>query len=229
MSGREAILGRIRQSLGAGADDTARAATVAKRLSKPPKGIIPARGQLDERGRVALFSTMAEQVFASVRHVKGADDVPKAVTEYLRSRNLPSSVRMGGDPRLAAMPWQKQKALQVKSGPSDGEDEAGVSHAFGAVAESGTLVMTSGPENPTTVNFLPEHHIVIVDAGDIDGDLETVLAKVRRTYGKKRMPRTVNLITGPSRSGDIEQKLLLGAHGPRAVHIIIVDGAEGPG
>jgi L-lactate dehydrogenase complex protein LldG len=224
VSGREAILGRIRQSLGVPADDAARTATVAKRLARPPKGIIPARGQLDQEGRIALFSTMAEQVFASVRRVKATADVPKAVAEYLRSRNLPSSVRMGDDPRLAAMPWWKQKALQVKSGASDGEDEAGVSHAFGAVAESGTLVMASGPDNPTTVNFLPEHHIVVVDAGDIDGDLETVLGKIRKAYGKRRMPRTVNLITGPSRSGDIEQKLLLGAHGPRAVHIIVVGG-----
>jgi L-lactate dehydrogenase complex protein LldG len=224
MSGREAVLGRIRQSLGAGGDETVRAAAVAKRLSKPQKGIIPARGQLDERARVALFSTMAEGVFASVRHVKGADDVPRAVAEYLRSRNLPSSVRMGDDPRLAVMPWTKQKALQVRRGASDGEDETGVSYAFGAVAETGTLVMTSGPDNPTTVNFLPEHHIVVVDAGDIDGDLETVLAKVRKDYGKRHMPRVVNLITGPSRSGDIEQKLLLGAHGPRAVHIIVVGG-----
>jgi L-lactate dehydrogenase complex protein LldG len=83
-------------------------------------------------------------------------------------------------------------------------------------------VLTSGGDNPTTINFLPEHHIVVVDAKDVAGDMETVLSRVRRKFGKGEMPRTLNFITGPSRSGDIEQKLLLGAHGPRALHIIMV-------
>ena len=61
-------------------------------------------------------------------------------------------------------------------------------------------------------------------AKDIAGDYESVLARVRNTYGKGRMPRTVNFITGPSRSGDIEQTLLLGAHGPRRLHIVVVKG-----
>ena len=84
--------------------------------------------------------------------------------------------------------------------------------------------MVSGKDNPTTINFLPEHHIVVVDAADIDGDLEAVLAKIRKSYGKGKMPRTLNLISGPSRSGDVEQKIILGAHGPRALHIIVVGG-----
>lgn len=117
---------------------------------------------------------------------------------------------------------EEQRALEIKRGPSDGYDEAGVSHAFGGIAETGTLVMLSGVDNPTTINFLPEHHIVVVDAEAIDGDLETAIAKIRTRYGKGKMPRTVNLISGPSRSGDIEQKLVLGAHGPRALHLIVV-------
>jgi L-lactate dehydrogenase complex protein LldG len=99
-----------------------------------------------------------------------------------------------------------------------------VSHAFGGIAETGTLVMTSGKDNPSTINFLPEHHIVVINAKDVDGDMETVLAKVRKKFGKGVMPRTLNFITGPSRSGDIEQKIILGAHGPRALHIIVVGG-----
>lgn len=222
MSAREAILGRVGKALGGGGDDRARRAAVSERLVKAPKGLIPARGQLDQAGRVALFSAMAEKVFASVAHVAGPDDVPQAVAEYLRSRNLPAVLRMGADPRLASMPWRKQKALAVRTGASDGDDEVGVSHALGGVAESGTLALVSGRDNPTTINFLPEHHIVVLDAKDIAGDLETVIARVRRRYGKGAMPRTLNFITGPSRSGDIEQKLLLGAHGPRALHIIVV-------
>ncbi len=154
--------------------------------------------------------------------MKKADDVPRAVASYLREKNLPASVRMGADARLGAMPWDAQRALEVKSGASDGDDEAGVSFAAAGIAETGTIVLPSGPDNPTTINFLPEHHIVVVDAADIAGDMETVLARIRERFGKGQMPRTLNFVTGPSRSGDIEQKLLLGAHGPRALHLIVV-------
>lgn len=222
MSARDNILGKVKASLGAGANDAARRAAVAERLTMAPAGVIPARGQLEPAQRVALFKEMATKLSASVEHVRRAADVPKAVTEYLRGRNLPAAVRMGADPRLAAMPWVKQRALEMRYGPSDGDDDAGVSHATAAVAETGTLVMTSGADNPTTINFLPEHHIVVVDAADVAGDLETAFARIRETWGKGEMPRTVNLISGPSRSGDIEQKIILGAHGPRALHIIVV-------
>jgi L-lactate dehydrogenase complex protein LldG len=91
-----------------------------------------------------------------------------------------------------------------------------------ATAESGTLLLASGPDTPTTINFRPETHVVVVDAGDIVGDYETVWDVVRERYGKGALPRTVNMITGPSRSGDIEQTIILGAHGPRRLHIVIV-------
>jgi len=171
---------------------------------------------------VDLFQSMAEKFAATVVRVKSARDVPAAVSDYLRSKNLPSRAAIGSDPRLAAMPWKGQKHLELKAGPSDGKDETGISHAFAAIAETGTLVMTSGADNPTTLNFLPENHIVVVEASKVTGDLESVMAEIRSTFGKGQMPRTVNFITGPSRSGDIEQKIILGAHGPRALHIVLV-------
>lgn len=224
MSAREAILGKVRASLGASPDDAARRATVAERLRQAPRGVIPERGKLPRAERVALFCSLAEKLSATVERVRGADAVPKAVSAYLRERNLAASVRMGTDGRLAGMPWDRQRTLQIRCGPSDGDDEVGLSHAAAAIAETGTLVMVSGEANPTTINFLPDHHIVVVDAADIEGDLETALDRIRIARGKGNMPRTVNLISGPSRSGDIEQKIILGAHGPRALHIIVVGG-----
>jgi len=224
MSARDAILGKVRASLGVSHRDEARLSAVAERLTDAPRGVIPERGRLPRAERVALFCSLAEKLSATVERVGNVDAVPKAVSTYLKERNLPASVRMGADSRLAGMPWDRQRTLQVKFGPSDGDDEIGMSHATAAVAETGTLVMTSGEPNPTTINFLPDHHIVVVDAADIEGDLETALDRIRIAHGKGNMPRTVNLISGPSRSGDIEQKLILGAHGPRALHIIIVDG-----
>ncbi len=224
MSAREAILGKVRRALGAGEDDADRLAAVTQRLGQTPKGVVPARAQLDQEGRVALFCTMARSAAASVVRVAGEDDVPNAVSTYLRSKNLAAKVRMGNDRRLKQMPWVNERNLQVRNGPSDGSDEVAVSHASAAIAETGTLALWSGKDNPTTLNFLPDHHVVVVGAKDIEGDLEAVMERVRTRFGKSEMPRTLNFVTGPSRSGDIEQTLLLGAHGPRALHIIVVDG-----
>jgi L-lactate dehydrogenase complex protein LldG len=222
MSARDAILTKVRRSLGVAGDEIDRRALTADRLTRAPRGLIPARGQLDAPGRVALFRTMAEKVSASVVKVADAADVPAAVAEYLRSKNLPASLRRGADPRLDAMPWDGVPNVEVRVGVSDGRDLVSVSHAAGGVAETGTLALLSGPENPTTLNFLPDHHIVVVLAEDIVGDYETFWSRLRERFGKGEMPRTVNFVTGPSRSGDIEQTILLGAHGPRALHVIIV-------
>jgi L-lactate dehydrogenase complex protein LldG len=220
-SPREDILANIRRSLGVTGAEAPRRANVATRLENAPPGIIPERGQLAPAARVAMFKHQAERAQASVTQVARPEDVPAEVARFLRDHNLPATIRIGEDARLTAMPWG-ETALDVASGRSDGADPNAVSHAFGGVAESGTLAMISGADNPTTLNFLPDNHIVIVSAADIAGDYETIWGRLRERVGKGTMPRTVNLITGPSRSADIEKTLLLGAHGPRTLHIVIV-------
>jgi L-lactate dehydrogenase complex protein LldG len=221
MNAREAIFGKIRRALGVSGEELRRNATVDDRLTRRPPGIIPQRGQLPTEDRVVLFSAMAAKVSATVARVADAFDLPAAVGEYLRQHNLPAALRMGDDPILAELAWERT-AIEIKRGRSDGTDAVGLSHAFAGVAESGTLVLTSGPDNPTTINFLPETHIVAVRAEDIAGDYEAVWDRLRERYGRGVLPRTVNWVTGPSRSGDIEQTILLGAHGPRRLHIIVV-------
>jgi L-lactate dehydrogenase complex protein LldG len=222
MSARESLLSRLRTALQVSSDDAARKSVVAARLNSAPNGVIPARGQLPAKDQIALFLKMAEKVSVTITRVSTPANAPSAVSEYLRSRNLPARLRMGEDKRLAAMSWAKEKNLDIKRGASDGTDEVCVSHAFGGIAETGTFMLVSGSDNPTTLNFLPEHHVIVMNAADIKGDLESLLTALRQTYGKGEMPRTVNLVTGPSRSGDIEQTILLGAHGPRAVHLVLV-------
>ena len=220
---RAEILANIRRSLGVTGTEAPRRSAVDERIERAPRGIIPARGQVTGAERIALFRAEAERAQATVTTVASANAVPAAVTDYLRRHNLPAAVRMRADERLAAMPWG-ETSLEITKGPSSGSDLNGVSHAFAGVAESGTLVLVSGEDNPTTLNFLPDNHIVVVNARDIAGDYEEVWGRIRFTYGKGQMPRTVNFVTGPSRSGDIEQTLLLGAHGPRRVHIVVVEG-----
>ena len=223
---RADILSNIRRSLGVTGLEAPRRAAVAERLERAPKGVVPERGHLDAAGRKNLFQQQAEGVQASVALVAAAAEIPAEVARYLRDANLPATIRTGTDPRLASLPWANT-ALSLSQGASLGGDLNGVSHAFAAVAETGTLILVSGAENPTTLNFLPDNHIVVINASDIAGDYETVWQTLRQAFGKGQMPRTVNMITGPSRSGDIEQTILLGAHGPRALHIIVVEGSHG--
>jgi L-lactate dehydrogenase complex protein LldG len=115
-----------------------------------------------------------------------------------------------------------ERMLSVNTGAAESGDLVAISHAFGAVAETGTLVLASGRANPTTLNFLPDTHIVVVDRDEVAGDYETVWQRLREEFGGRTMPRVVNWITGPSRSADIEQTLVLGAHGPRRLHVIVV-------
>ncbi len=220
---RTDVFSSIRRSLAVKGDERTRLQIVAERLDRAPKGVIPARGQVSGEALVEVFRAQAEAALATVRVVDSGAEVPQAVAEFLRDHNLPATLRMGDDPRLKAMPWG-ETALEMSQGRSDGGDLSAVSHALGGVAESGTAVMVSGPENPSTLNFLPDNHIIVIAAKDIAGDYERVFAKLRATYGKGQMPRTVNFITGPSRSGDIEQTLLLGAHGPRRLHLVVVKG-----
>ncbi|MFV0281760.1 MAG: lactate utilization protein C [Rhodoblastus sp.] len=222
MSARDDILFGIRNALRVNGAEAPRRAAVEARLSGAPRGVTPARGQLEGKERIGLFRKMAEGAFASVAVVSDANEAPAEAARWLRDNNLPATLRMGADKRLAAMPWSAT-ALDMAQGPSDGRDLNAVSHAFGGVAESGTLIMTSGPENPSTLNFLPDNHIVVLSGADLKGDYESVFDRLREKYGKGAMPRTVNMITGPSRSADIAQTMLLGAHGPRKLHIVIVD------
>ena len=120
------------------------------------------------------------------------------------------------------MPWARPRS-RSRTGRPTGDDLNAVRAAFAGVAETGTLALVSGPDNPTTLNFLPDNHIVVLSRDDDRRRLRKRLRRAARPFTARRRCRgRVNFITGPSRSADIEQTLLLGAHGPRRLHIVIV-------
>jgi L-lactate dehydrogenase complex protein LldG len=221
MTARDTVLGKIRKALAVSGEELRRNAAVDDRITKAPVGVIPARGQLAPEEQRALFVTMAEKAAATVTRVPDTAAIPEAVAAYLRMHNLPARLRMGEDAMLDGLAWPRTQ-IELKRGPSDGSDSVGISHAAAGVAESGTIVLTSGSDNPTTINFLPDTHIVVLEGKDVVGDYETVWQRLRAKFGRGTMPRTVNWVTGPSRSGDIEQTILFGAHGPRRLHIVVV-------
>lgn len=232
-AGREDILGDIRRSLGrSGPIDGARAAELRERMANPRRNLIPARADLPEPEMVDLFQTMAEGVFASVDRVADMASVPAALTDYLKRENLPAQVVMAPDKTLDTASWESEPLLEVRRGVPVESDMVSVTSAPAAVAETGTLAMFSGPDHPSTLNFLPETHVVVLPANRVAKTYEDVWDLIRERVADDRNgldglpPRTVNFITGPSRSGDIEQTLLLGAHGPRRLHIILVDTDE---
>ena len=218
---RERIFGRIRR-MAAKADETARAAAVEERLAHPKANLIPKRGQGDDAHRIAVFTRYMEAVGGTVEVIDDIDDVPARVADYLRNTNRPARIRRGADPLLAKLPWHRAGTLEVSEGRAEDSDKASLTHAFAAAAESGTIIQLSGPDNPTTLNFLPEAHIVVLKVADLHASYEEAWARLRALYGPGHMPRTVNMISGPSRTADIEQTIVRPAHGPKDMHVIIV-------
>lgn len=233
---REQILGRIRRKLGA--ENRAQSErAVAQRLKNPgPQGDanpIPDRAQGKNRDeRLKIFRDRAERVNCTVAGVSSLDEVPAAIADYLAERNLPSSAVMSPDSGLDGIPWDNQPLLTVRRGRSEDSDAVGITPVVAGVAETGTLVMLSGAETPTTINLTPDTHVAVVRTSQIVGTYEETWAELRRREPRSGdgnfMPRTVNWITGPSRTADIAKTIFLGAHGPRQIHIVLVDdgGAE---
>lgn len=221
MSARDAMLARIRAKLPK-APDEARRAAVEERLSEHPRNLIPQRGIGDEAHRIRVFTEMMEAVGGTVEILDDINDVPDSVAAYLRNNNLPAHVRRGSDPVLARLPWHRGGALEVAEGRAHESDRASVTRAFAGVVETGTIIQLSGPENPTTLNFLPEAHIVLLEGSALFASYEEAWTKLRGVYGEGAMPRTVNMISGPSRTADIEQTIVRPAHGPKNMHVIIV-------
>lgn len=212
-SARERILGTIKAN---------RAAAGTGALPHPGSGPEPRRAKLPAPEQRALFLRMASQAAASTAVAASRAEIPALIADYLKSHNLPAQLRLAPDPRITGLDWTSQPLLEVSSGGTEGDDLIAVTGAFSGVAETGTLALASGAEAPTLLNFLPENHIVVLDAKDLSGSYEDLWAKLKARYGAE-MPRTLNLVTGPSRSGDIEQTILMGAHGPKRLHIILLD------
>jgi len=227
MSARDDVLGGIRRSLGRGALTGPSADQLAERVAAHRRNLIPARAaSLDAAGRVDLFVQMAEAVQTTVKRVAADSDVPEEVARYLAAENLPAEVTVAPDPSMDALPWAERPLLQIRRGKAEAEDAVSLTPCLAAVAETGTLMLTSGEWTPTTLNFLPDTHIVLLRAGQVVASYEDGWDLLRAQGADKLwgLPRTVNFITGPSRTGDIEQRIELGAHGPRRLHVILVDG-----
>lgn len=214
MNSREDILSRVRARIGRATGNAAVATEAAERwLAARQQGPRPAvAGDL-----LASFREKSEALATTVDVVDDASAAPAAVARYLAARSLP--MRAVGWPGLESQPWRDAGIVFEGRGAVDA-DLVGITGCFCAIAETATLVLLSGPDTPATVSLLPETHIAIVPASRIVPAMEDAWHLLRAEADG--LPRAVNFISGPSRTGDIEQTMVLGAHGPYRVHVVLV-------
>ena len=186
-------------------------------------------------------------VQTTVARVASPTDIPAEVARYLAAENLPAALVVAPDAGLDGIPWDQRPLLQIRRGRAEAHDAVSLTPSLAGIAETGTLMLASGPGTPSTLNFLPDTHIVVLHAGQVvasyedgwdllralcqddppplAGEVDRPTGGLAGANGSPLLPRTVNLITGPSRTGDIEQRIQLGAHGPRRLHVVLVEDA----
>jgi L-lactate dehydrogenase complex protein LldG len=211
---REAVLARVRTALGReGPDDDARAAAHAYLAAhaQGPRPAMPA--DLARR-----FVDRARDMASTVERVATPSQVPEAVARYLASATAHRAPRIVAWPEFVALDW-RSVGIEVNIRVTTGDDDVGITGCFCAIAETGTLVFVTGAQTPSATFLLPDTHVAIVRVDQLVSGMEEAFSRVRANGA---MPRAINLVSGPSRTGDIEQTIVLGAHGPRRVHIILV-------
>lgn len=224
---RDTVFSKIRQALGVPrGGDGDRVLAIAQRLESGKRHLIPERVNLAHEGLVALFKANMRQQSADVLDAGRIDDIPTVVAKFLAEHGISGRVRMGSEPLFRDLDWNGAQGLEASSGIAEPGDRIAMSAAVAGVAETGTLVLASGADNPTTLAFLPDTHVVAVREETIVGPFEDALDRVRSHYGRGEMPRSLNFISAPSRTGDIGGKIVLGAHGPRRLVVVVVKEAK---
>ena len=210
---RERILGAVRRSLRrAGPLPESVRAGLERRLAEPMPNLKPALAE----DPVSLFVRKANAVHTRTSMVPTRAGVSEAVVRHIEDNGLGDAIVVA--PGLEGMQWSNRLVVEARA--ARGSDQLSVTGAFAGIAETGSVMLLSGPESPTTLNFLPEDHIVVLRESRIVSHPEDAWALLREE--RAAMPRTVNLICGPSKTGDVELEILEGAHGPRRFHVIVV-------
>ena len=212
---REQVLTNIRAALkrSAALPDSVTKVLQA-RLSRPRANLQPAIGT----DPVAHFIDRLQSVHGKLTRVAALEQVAEVVAGHLAEHDLGEALVVAPDPELEGIPWSNRLSVQRRA--ATGGDRLTVTAAYAAVAETGSVVLLSSAQSPTTLNFLPDDHVVVVRESQVVAHIDDVWTRMRRD--KRSMPRTVNFITGPSKTADVEQTIQEGAHGPRRLHVILV-------
>ena len=212
---REQVLARIRSALGRGAPGPERTTELRERIARHPRHIEPA---FDETPR-QRFRQKLEAAEASFVELETLGDVAAEIERYLEAQGAEMRLTTGGDDLLRAIEWPA--SIEAQPWVAGSDHRVSVTAAYCGIAETGSLLLVSGEQNPTCLNFLPDYHIVVIKAEQLVQRMEDAWDRLRAST--TQMPRSVNFISGPSKTADVEQTVEYGAHGPRCLHVILVD------
>jgi len=217
MSARENILARIRKAHGrSGAAPTdAELEQVRAHIARHEVGPQPSIARPADP--LLHFRAECDRVGTTHSEAAGPAGVPREVARYLEANELPREAVVWPD--LAGLDWAAA-GIDAQSRPARGEDRTGITGCFCAIAETGTLLLLSGERMPKVTALLPETHIAVVPRSRLVATLEDAFALLRREKGE--LPRSTWFVSGPSRTADIEQTIVIGAHGPYRTHVILV-------
>ena len=217
MGARENILARIRKAQGrSGSEPTeAEIASVREAIARHEVGPQPSFAHAPDR--LAQFRKECERQGTTHATIASPQDVPAEVARYLGANGL--DPRLAGWHEFAALDWAAA-GIAFDDRPASADDRTGLTGCFCAIAETGTVLLLSAPESPKLNALLPETHVCIVQAARLVDTMEESFALLRREVGEP--PRAVFFVSGPSRTADIEQTIVIGAHGPYRAHVVIV-------
>ena len=213
---KERVLNNVRAALNRdGPLPESVAATLKARLASPKPNLQPAITD----DLLTLFVHKVESAAGVVTRIKSLDELSDTVAKHVDGHGLGDRLVVAPDPRFESVRWSNRFSVERRA--ATGDDPISITGAFVGIAETGSVVMLSGPESPTTLNFLPEDHIVVLWENRVVPHIEDAWPKLRAEH--PAMPRTVNIVTGPSKTADVEQTLQEGAHGPRRLHIVLIE------
>lgn len=211
---RDAILASIRQTLGRDKGTEISASKVQQQLQQHVRGPQPHWNEDD----VSRFISKLEAVAATLDRVTAEAEVMPAIHGYLKQHKLPLQLVTANSVLVDKLDWPAEFTVEQRT--ATGTDTTVLTEAFAGVAETGSLVLLSGRDSPTSLNFLPDNYLCLLRGDHIVRHIEDVWERIRQQAGG--MPRALNFITGPSRTADVEQTIQLGAHGPRRLHVILL-------
>jgi L-lactate dehydrogenase complex protein LldG len=197
--------------------------------------IVPDRGELkfeaESLSPVERFRERLESVGGYCVVVQGDDDAARAlaaIVDELRERNGARRIALSDAADVTRLA-RNIAADEIKVCPSPADlfnFDAGITSAQAAIADTGTLVLEAETERHRLVSLLPPVHIAVVYARNI---VLTIGDALRQLHGDdpRQMSRAITFITGPSRTADIELTLTVGVHGPKELHVIVIEEAGG--
>jgi L-lactate dehydrogenase complex protein LldG len=228
MTEREKILGRIREALSVpapmpGQHGAAHSATSVASPAAHAREWLPPVGDSFE-DQLTRFRANAADLKATFYLADNRDELAKLLLELRDAEGWKKIASHGGELteaacRTLALPVcrtdQPFKAVDLEA------CDAGITECDALIAQTGSVLVTNRSAGGRALSVLPPHHVVLARREQLLRDLPAAFELLKRKYGAN-YPSMISFVTGPSRTGDIERILVLGAHGPKKLTIFCV-------